>query len=206
MILTAGFGVFEAIAPRVAVMASRFMGWPVYSILPWHFDFSVLPHPAWVKAFIWDFVPEHVERLVWVDADAVCIRPFGTLPGAAFSAVEDCDSTFKGERKKLTPVNECDRYFNSGLFVCTRQSRPVFDELKDMMFEREHGGCLEQSWLNILVQRRLGGFDPMPRGCNWIPVCSPDKPGRLRVIHLAGWDMRYRIPAIHALLESLSIG
>ena len=43
-------------------------------------------HPAFYKAWIWDIVPDNVDRVMYLDYDIVPLRPLGEIPDCLFGA------------------------------------------------------------------------------------------------------------------------
>jgi hypothetical protein len=119
-------------------------------------------NPSWGKAFLWDMVPQDVERLLVFDADIVAIRPWSLpAPDDKFHAVREiyCDPTRRNELRAFG----LRQYFNGGLFICPRSLAPKLNSV------REYGPCygtwLEQTALNVVMAEV---FRPLPAQLNWI--------------------------------------
>lgn len=119
------------------------------------------------KAYIWDCVRPDVERIIWLDADTypVIRAPLEELPDVPFAAVRDFPGTLKNIQRKCPEMRSLSISFNSGVFVCRRDTIPVFDELKKT--RDPHGMRFEQGALNLLVMEILGGWARLPIEWNW---------------------------------------
>ncbi|GEM_PF-2856196 len=149
-------------------------------------DFSALPTPHWVKAFLWDLVEPDVERVTWIDSDTICIRRLPAWPEAPFAAAGDLPDTLEAERNhpELSALRE---YFNSGVFSCRRQSRPAFEALKRAMRNRlPLGDFWEQGAFNLAVAKELGGFHALPQTCNWFRPYLGPAPPECCILHFPG--------------------
>ena len=74
---------------------------------------------AWLRFFVLDQIPEHVDTLIWLDSDTIIDEKFaaiisGNHQNMALSAVCDCLSI--RERYRLG-LKETDPYYNSGVIV-----------------------------------------------------------------------------------------
>ena len=193
-----------------SLAADRFQqlnGIPAYVLTDHVVQFDQLRSPQWVKAFVWEFVGDEVERIIWFDADVVPIHPLGDLPDASFAAVLDMPATtgvdpFIYEGEAFRP------YFNSGFFIAGRESEPVFRQLaQDMVCQSDHDR-FEQSWFNVRVRELLGGFTQLPLTWNWFfqfydhMIGRPDED--IRMLHFIAtlgdgrWDA---VRACYRLLE-----
>ncbi len=78
-----------AVVRRLTEHYERLNGVCPRILTPDDLDFASLPHPAWVKAYVWDLVGPDVERVTWIDSDTVCLRPMPPWPDAPFAAADD---------------------------------------------------------------------------------------------------------------------
>lgn len=171
-----------AVVRRLTEHYERLNGVCPRILTPDDLDFASLPHPAWVKAYVWDLVGPDVERVTWIDSDTVCLRPMPPWPDAPFAAADDIPPAFAQDAQSPA-LQGLQRCFNAGVFTCTRDSKGVFERLKRAMHEPEIGKYREQSWLNVIVSELLGGYHPLPPVCNWLlPYYGPPPPA-CRLLH-----------------------
>jgi hypothetical protein len=164
--------------------------------------------PTWLKAHLWDEVEPDVERLIWIDADSIPLRPLGPLPDAPFAARLDA-GTVPEKALQMPEWSDLPFYFNSGFFVATRETRPAFERLKTL---RHHpvkgpsGG--EQSWLNHCIHRLLPPerIAILPSEISYMYVDGDVPPGA-KMIHFAGlYHKRYETMRIfHQTLSVLGV-
>lgn len=185
--------------PFAAAVAKRFTELSDFECLdlsgsmPW----SHMKHPSWCKAWIWDFVPADVERIVWIDADCFPLRPMELchVPDADFAALPDARGTFTAEQGRCPFLAGLTRYFNAGVFVARRgATEALMRELGERMHEEITGNCWDQSWFNYLVARDIPDWWELPREFN----CNPrsmfcEEPF---IIHFAGIPNRILLLAL----------
>lgn len=163
------------------------------NVLPWK---DMVDH-CFCKYHVWDVIPEDVERIIWVDCDCFQTRPvrLGELPDARFSAVPDAEQSQEKMRAGWPPAADVVRFFNAGVFMCTRELRPMFDVMKaidqDLSATRDYG---DQSWINLHVARTYKDFNTNPTGWydlgnEWNSLPDKEQPSRPILVHLAGvWN------------------
>ena len=147
-----------------------------------------LPSPHWLKAFLWDIVPPWCETLVWVDADVIPMRSLmSPLPGP-FAAVPDADASMAHARHGMPMLIQTLPYFNTGVFSAPRDSTPLFEILKQLMYAGvsfPSSTFYEQSWINLLIQMLSIKVEQLDRRFNWMPAFGTP-PETVRIIHPAG--------------------
>jgi glycosyltransferase involved in cell wall biosynthesis len=207
--VTLGVGpVFEEMAQLAAQLFTKVNGLPVRVITSKDLP-SDLQHPAWGKAYIWDLVDADTERVLYFDADIVSLKPIGDLPTGQFVASEDggvqafiAPSMYQSGI--ILPGLDLNDYFNSGVFVCTRDTRPVFEELKTYPYSPEkYGVCFEQNMFNVLVKKHLGHWERLPFGfVNRVFQHSFDT-RLVKLLHLPGIaDKKYILSRLNRELET----
>jgi len=142
---------------------------------------------TWLKAYLWDIVPENVGTIIWVDADIIPLRPVPVHTEKLFAARLDA-GRIPEEALQIPFFSPIIHYFNSGYFIAKRATRPAFEKLKTL---RDHeikgpsGG--EQSWLNLCVQEHIGAdnIEILPSHISYMTVDGP-MPSNVGMIHLAG--------------------
>lgn len=113
----------------------------------------------WLKAYLWDYAKKGTERIIYVDADILPIKPFPNYVWEAsdpFSARLDYTSTSKREKAHDSLFSNIKHYFNSGFFIATRLSIPAFDLMKTKVDHPVQGFCYEQTWMNKCVDETCG--------------------------------------------------
>lgn len=203
LIITAAKGVRHE---RWAAQLVRHLNWLHGDIpaidLSRRVDWDAMSCPLMVKAHVWRLVPEQVERIVWIDVDTYVTRPIygNELPTYPFSAVPDpwvattvADNKDTGE---FALYRYLPGYFNSGVFVATRDSIPAFEWAieQELNLQREDVDWFrEQDLLNYAVWTMLGGQrhdDPgwhvMDEAWNYMHSNRLGSMSDAVVIHLAG--------------------
>ena len=168
-----------------------------------------MPHASWAKAWIWDLIPDNVERAIWIDADVVPVKPMMDLVpefDAPFCGVEDhprigrqCAEWHNEE------VLQLQHYFNAGVFVVHRKTEAMFKEWQAEMLEPPVPH-IDQTPLNLLLGRHFSANEVyvLPPICNWLG-CFGSLPNDVRLAHLAGWadkGARMTVLRLISLLEA----
>lgn len=163
-----------------------------------------LPHPAWIKAWIWDFVPHDVDRIIWLDGDVVPMKSIvDLLPGddIAFAAVEDIAPSVADARKTYPPARGFAHYYNAGVFVVTRELQQGFEAFKEMRHKPEILYA-EQSYLNQIVHDLVPKEKQMT-----LPTMANHFHGSfycgIRMWHLAGWHEPTKSEVLYAMACAL---
>lgn len=143
----------------------------------------------WLKAFLWDYADGY-DRIGYFDAD---ILPIAPLPQAIlddyqspFMARLDIDQTGYNQRHLHYPVlfSKIVHYFNNGVFFANRSAEPVFDRLKKEMNNTIHASCVEQTWMNKIVDDTCG-VTLLPKRISHLVTGEPEMEDRC-MIHYAG--------------------
>jgi len=166
---------------------------------------NLMPHPTWVKAFLWDLLPPDTERIMWLDADMVAASPMGDLPTSdPWMACPDTDNT----RNRISGVRALSgigpMYFNAGFFVATRAARGVFNIAQTWMLNSNAAVpymYLDQTPLNVLVTLVLGGYMALPKQWNWMIKGYGPPPPDVKFVHFAGYDGAERESLMRKYLE-----
>ena len=167
-----------------------------------------LSHPAWAKSCLWEQVPASVERVIWIDADIVPIRPImDIIPDfeIPFCAVLDAPLAVQQAEWGDEPVRDLSSYFNSGMFVAHRSTEPMFKEWQSQAAKPDASPFWDQTPLNLLLPKYLkpGEIFALPQECNWVRGFG-EIPPDVRMAHFAGWPSAWRndVLRVFALLES----
>jgi len=163
-------------------------------ILPEHVPFP-LWRGAWIKPFLWELVEDDVDRILWFDADMVPLRPvMDLLPKdpVPFAAVSDCPQAALTAIREEPTLTGARHYFNTGFFIASRDSIPMFKEAQKLM--PAHGKTVrtyffwEQTPINMAIEKHLRDEAvSLPAQLNWLWV-SQGRPGKeVRMVHYAGW-------------------
>lgn len=150
--------------------------------------YGVLNRQYWLKAYLWDFVPDNVERIVYFDADILPIAPLPewfTKCEAPFSARKDINNTAMSQEGYYRPLFENIKYyFNNGIFIATRDAIPMFQALQKQVNNPIHASCVEQTWMNKYVNEMLE-LNILPRSIGYL-VDGEDEPDNVITRHYAG--------------------
>lgn len=95
-------------------------------------DFATPPVcPNFAKAWIWDLVPESVERILYMDIDTVPVRPIDEIPDVAFAAAHDV-AWGAARAAEAWPVlgKQGNFFFSNGIFLAHRSTRESFERIK----------------------------------------------------------------------------
>ena len=166
----------------------------------------VVPLDQWfLKAYLWDVLPDDIERLVWFDCDIVQMRPIGLsdLPDVPFAAAPDSRWTDVNTFDLWPPSEDVERFFNSGVMICKRETRDVFDQVKEIAEKINCGEIKKQAvgdqrWFNLFVARKYKDYKTNPTGWHilgneWNFMKDRDKPLRPIFIHFAGVNNRWTL-------------
>lgn len=202
--VTFGDGPFEEIAARLADRFSKVNGIPAYAIPV--ADAPPMHSGNWMKAFLWDWLPEDVERFVWFDSDVVPIASmmeFMPHPGVAFAGCEDVYAGGRQGAEWICPeVEGLDRFVNTGVFVATREFEPVLVAAREMMNQTEWTQR-DQIPINLKLPEHLPAskVGALPPICNWMFGFGTNPPRDIRMLHLAGLkDEGLRFALLHSYL------
>lgn len=131
-------------------------------------------HPSYHRLWLWDWVPEDVDAVLYFDADTYCVRDWDPREMAAtgdFWARRDLPNP-KMPRECQQHGIDSERYFNSGVFVARRAHRPAFERAQLIATHADYRSAfLEQTALNVGVQQGQVPWADLPAKYNWI--CRP---------------------------------
>ena len=107
------------------------------SVPDYNCNCSIAMQLPWFKTFIWDVVPNDVERIVYVDRFSFPIKPIGELPDIGLSCVP-----FRDDAKNiLFPTfsthgrfKGCNPLLDFTFFAVSRDLKPTFEEMKKKRF------------------------------------------------------------------------
>lgn len=142
-------------------------------------------NPSWGKAWLWDFVPDEVERILFFDCDIVCIRPWTEWQIAhPYLATREIyrNPVINAEIRAYGLQD----YFNSGLFVCHRSQRQRLESIRD--YGPHYSAWIDQTAMNVVF---ADTWRPMPSHTNWLLMAETNRlvgalDARASCIHLAG--------------------
>lgn len=150
-----------------------------------------MPSGTWAKSCMWDQLPEDVDRVIWFDADVIPIAPITDLlphPDVVFAAVKDLYHGGRQHAEWTCPeVIELPAYYNMGVFVANRETRPMFEAVRERMYQYDwvHGDQTPTN-LELFARFREGQILELPRSANWMMGFSDLAPPDMRMLHLAG--------------------
>jgi len=153
---------------------------------------------------IWEVLPSHITRVMWVDADTFLLRPFtlDDIPDVQFGAVNDFPGTYEKEKRRIPELGviPASKYFNGGVWVATRAATErVFANVMNRYTE-PHGGCYEQTRLNIEIEKQLGGWTSITRRFNWMQSTHMDASEEApSILHFPGSVDRTALKSLHVL-------
>jgi len=165
------------------------------SKLPWQ---DIRNHRM-AGGWVWDAVPDDVERVVWIDCDAIPIRPLrlSELPEGRFCAVSDVGLSVEIAKEQWPPLRPVTSYFNSGVYFATRETQPIFEQYKCMGMESDpqERRFPDQDLLNYLIWKNRSESTDDPAGWvsipyEWNALLWSYMPPRPRIIHFAGIQNR----------------
>jgi len=166
---------------------------------------ALLGHPAYAKAWLWDVLPDTVDRFLFLDYDVVPMRSLPEIPDVPFVAVPDVQWWINTMKKRYPLFAKTQKYFNSGFFVARRDTRTCFDKLKAFIVSESDSGpyknTYEQTPLNHLIQ---SAFDVhwLPITCNCMVHSHYDEAASAHMLHLTGMpnQSRWTIMALFKML------
>jgi len=200
VIATAGCGDFRHWAAKLIARCRKIQDVPCLDLSDTA-DWSGLPHPAWIKARLWDMVPRDVDRIAWLDADVYPLRPMSLEDvSAPFSAMPEPGGLPGCEKLKMPQLPKT--YFNAGVFVATRNVRHIFEKMKRKMHDPVQGCFYDQTWFNMLLR---GNANPLPTTWNWM-IDSDEPPECVVNVHAAGLGGASRWKVLRALYATGGVG
>ena len=161
---------------------------------------------SFTRAWIWDLVPSHVEMVLYYDWDMLPVlpldRPLTYQDIGQFAAVHGPGAPYMGNVFPF--IKKTGVYFNAGLFVAHRSTKPVFDQLKAFCaLDSGIGNQLEQIPFNLLMQLECK-VTPLPEAWNYMVLRADKTTQDARMIHFTGcMPQRWRI--IDGMLDLLEL-
>lgn len=145
----------------------------------------------WLKAFLWDFAG-YSDRIMYFDSDILPIEP---LPNcvmnsqAVFAARLDVEATGISQRLQHPLFRGIKKYFNNGFFVAHRESiETIFEPMKEAKSHPIRASCIEQTWMNKIVDECGYPLTVLPNSVCWMPKGEPIPEDGARMIHYAGYN------------------
>lgn len=125
------------------------------------------------RLFMGELLPEHVERVLYLDCDTVVVRPIGPLwrrnLGTAVAGAVMEPTIYEAVKESIGLGPE-DGYYNSGvLLVDLKRWREEGIQEKLIRFFREKGGALFASDQDLLNGTLKGRIDTLMPECNFFP-------------------------------------
>ena len=164
-------------------------------------------HSQYSKAWLWDVVPDDVDRILYFDFDLVPLRPLPEIPDAPFVAVPDAQWYSEAQAARYLLLDDTAKYFNSGFFIAKRETRPAFEKLKALV-ERKHPNDTrpyDQTKLNLLIQSEYE-VAWLPRSCNVIAPSADSEAGEAAInMHLCGLSQSSRWVLMNTLRTTLGM-
>lgn len=159
--------------------------------------------PHFLKAWLWDLVPSSVNRILFMDADVLAIKPIDSIVDAPFAGVQDIGKKWRVNGIRL--LVRSDIYVNTGVFIATRETQEVFNRLKLFAASKVEAwsNIYEQTLLNILLQEKIG-ITLLPEKWNW-QMYYNQKPGMENSLFLhffgAGQPVNANLTPLYALAQ-----
>jgi len=151
---------------------------------------------SFVRAWIWDLVPQDVEMVLYYDWDMLPAqaldRPLTYQDVGQFAAVHGSGAAHMGNVFPF--IKKTGVYFNAGLFVAHRSTRPVFERLKAFCaLDDGIGNQLEQIPFNLLMQLECK-VTQLPASWNYMVLRADKTTADARMIHFTGcMPRRWRV-------------
>jgi len=192
---TYGDGYFSSIRDLIAARFEKLNDIPTRALGPEHLNFEVW-NGAWVKSFLWNLVEDDdVEQIIWIDVDVIPTRPiveFIPTPDIPFAAALDFMAARTIAERDEPEVTEIEHYFNTGLFIASRETIPVFKRVNDYMPRRgkptKQYAYWDQTPINIEVDHEFGSRTRiLPPTTNWLWLSMGKPPEDVHMVHYAGW-------------------
>jgi len=161
-------------------------------------DFAHIDHRhlAFMGAWLWDLVPREVMTILYYDWTMLPVRPLDrplTYQDVGEFAAVPCPDAAR--MKSTFPfLKKTDLYFNTGLFVAHRSTKPIFDRLKAFCStDSGMDGQAEQVPFNLLVQLDCK-VTQLPASWNYMVLQADKTTPDARMIQFVGcMPRRWRI-------------
>ncbi len=145
----------------------------------------------WLKAYLWDFAG-NADRIMYFDSDILLVEPLDgprvLQSGDFFSARLDVEATAISQRAQHPYFSRIRNYFNNGFFIAYHDSQFIFNALKKQQDNPIHGSCIEQTWMNKIVDESDYSLNILPTSTCWMPKGEPRPVGSVSMIHYAGYN------------------
>ena len=163
------------------------------------------PHQGYLgyaKAWLWDMVPSDVERVLFMDFDVIPISPLGDIPDCEFGAAL-ATSSLPIASDIFPFIRSSGIYFNTGVFLARRSTRPAFEQLKaftcckDIVMNQQ-----EQGTFNLLIQA-MCDVTVLPQSWNYQILSHSGYEAKPKLLHIVGAKSKWLLSAfILDLLET----
>jgi len=159
--------------------------------------------PHFIKAWLWDLVPKNVDRVLFLDADVLPVKPIDSIMDVPFAAVMDIGKKWRMHGIRI--LVRSDIYVNTGVFIATRETQEVFDKLKLFAASTADAwsNIYEQTILNILLQEKIG-ITVLPDAWNWQMYYNQRKGiEHAKFLHFfgAGFPVASNFQPLHAIAQ-----
>lgn len=174
---------------------------------------NIIASPLFVRYYIWQLVPDDVDRVIFVNNDIIPMAPlpFNELPDCDFAAVADQPSVYEAVSARIPVIKRAGTYFNTNVFMATRKTAPLFKRILAMqsnLLDMEPWWG-DQTLVNMLVRAAVEAgeikFEQLDRRWNSLSLIDPTAPDSPYLISLAGGlDERYHL--ISQILDRFPVG
>lgn len=178
---------------RVADCFSELNGIPVRVLQNSDFAGEFLSSAHFARYYGWQFVSPETEKLIYLDADILPLRPLPPLPDVDFAAAPDHEGTCDKARNNFPILKRVHDYFNSGFFIAGRKTEPLFQSVLD---RQSHAGGMAEPWykdqtlLNIEIQLAVKNgdltFEMLPKSWNYLAISDSVVVQDPYMLHLTG--------------------
>lgn len=168
-----------------------------------------LVYPQFARYYGWNFVPEDVEYMIYMDTDLIPVKPLPELPTEDFSAVSDIAVLNEDVKKQWALFKTAQCYFNSGFFIASRKMKPIFEEVllrQTTAHKAKWPWFHDQTLLNIEVQMalRVGRISVrmLPKEWNHLAIMDLETVKDAYMLHVAGIHVSVKLRFINYILDA----
>lgn len=179
----------------------------ISEMVPW----STLPTAKACKGFAWDYVPDDIEVVVWMDADTFPMRAIYTseLPQSRLVALNEPLAMLQRTRRGIkprrrspwnrSPYDTREVFCGTGVIVAKRSTRPVFEDLKKRAQEIKDQGFAraDADLFNMALHDNGVPFEPLPPVYNCAAGSDIQNPAIVHFMRGTGYrwalEMLYRV-------------
>ena len=164
-------------------------------------------HATYAKLWLWDAVPKTTERILYFDYDVVFVRPLPALPDVPFAACPDAQRYVEQRLEEHVLFQESGNYFNAGLFLAHRSTRPVFEQARAFRETQvvKQTPPYDQTTLNLLMQSAVG-VTWLPHAYNTVMLEAEPAQGAAAIaVHLCGLSRNTRWVVMNTLRTVLGL-